>query len=272
MKKTLITLVGLLFLLGACKEPTSPVNLFINRADDFGESVSHGTYIMFHIKTVSENDEITRLECECFDSEFGVTPVFDTLFASGKSSVEYDYAYLTKSYITSENMRVKLTFTVHTLGGESFSQVVYFYVTGATLLVTYDQLIMYSGAQSAKANGIALDLVTPIIMQTEDSTRVDVYDYHAQDANPDSLSCEWRSLTGIRFVKFNDFNFPGATTKYLQDSYKAGTKYASVANLCIGDIILVGKEENAIGVFQIQAIYDEDGLDNDRYEVTFKKK
>lgn len=272
MKNTLITLVGLLFLLGACKEPISPVNLFINRADNYGEWVTHETYIMFHIKTVSENDEIARLECECFDSEFGVTPVFDTLFPSGMSIVEYDYAYLTKAYITNENMRVKLTFTVHTLGGEKFSQVAYFYVIGTTLLVTYDQLIMYSGAQSAKANGIALDLVSPIIIQTEDSTRVDVYDYHAQGANPDSLSCEWRSLTGVRFVKYNDFNFSGATTKYLQESYKAGTKYSSVANLRNGDIILVGKGETAIGVFQIHAIYDEDGVDNDRYEVTFKKK
>jgi hypothetical protein len=52
----------------------------------------------------------------------------------------------------------------------------------------------------------------------------------------------------------------------------AGNKYSSLGNISTGDIILVGRGNNAIGVFQIQAIHDEEGFENDRYELTFKKK
>ena len=86
------------------------------------------------------------------------------------------------------------------------------------------------------------------------------------------LSRQWRSQSGLQFVRYNDFNFPAATVKYLHDSYLAGNKFSSVSNLNTGDIILVGRGNEAIGVFQIQNIYDEEGYENDRYELTFKKK
>ena len=169
-------------------------------------------------------------------------------------------------------MDVKLSFTVHTSGGDQLTQVIHYRVKGNVLLVPYENIILYSGEQSAKPNGLSLEWVNPIITQTTDSTMVDIYDYRSEDATPGMLSHEWRSRTGIKFVRYNDFNFPAATVKYLQDSYLAGIKYSSLGNLTTGDIILVGRDNNAIGVFQIQAIYDEEGYENDRYELTFKKK
>ncbi len=272
MKKALILLTGLLLLFSACQEKVSPVNLFITRADDYGNEVSHSMNILFHIHAYSNSTPITRLECTSFDSENGIEPVFDTLFASNTMDIEYDYAHYTKYYTTSENMDVKLSFTVYTSGGDQLTQVIHYRVKGNVLLVSYENIILYSGEQSAKPNGLSLEWVNPIIAQTADSTKVDIYDYRPIDATPGELSHEWRSLTGISFVRYNDFNFPAATVKYLQDSYLAGNKYSSLGNINIGDIILVGKDNNAIGVFQIQAIYDEEGYENDRYELTFKKK
>ncbi len=271
MKKALILITGLLLLFSACQEKTSPVNLFITRADDYGNEVSHSMYILFHIHAFSADDQITRLECSSFDSENGVEQVFDTLFANTKD-VEYDYAHYTKYYTTSENMDVKLSFTVHTSGGDQLTQVIHYRVKGNVLLVPYENIILYSGEQSTKPNGLSLEWVSPIITQTADSTKIDIYDYRPEDASPDVLSHEWRSRTGIKFVRYNDFNFPAATVKYLQDSYLAGNKYSSLGNISTGDIILVGRGNNAIGVFQIQAIHDEEGFENDRYELTFKKK
>ena len=272
MKKALILFTGLLLLFSACQEKVSPVNLFITRADDYGNNVSHSMNILFHIHAYSNSTPITRLECTSFDSENGIEPVFDTLFASNPMDVEYDYAHYTKYYTTSENMDVKLSFTVYTSGGDQLTQVIHYRVKGNVLLVPYENIVLYSGEQSAKPNGLSLEWVSPIIAQTADSTKVDIYDYRPIDATPDELFHEWRSRTGIKFVRYNDFNFPAATVKYLQDSYLAGNKYSSLGNLNIGDIILVGRDNNAIGVFQIHAIYDEEGYENDRYELTFKKK
>ena len=271
MKKTLILITGLLLLFSACEEKVSPVNLFVTRADDFGNEVSHSMYIQFHIHAFSSDDLINRLECSSFDSENGIEQVFDTIFAGTKDFV-YDYDHYTKYYTTCENMDVKLSFTVYTLGGDQLTQVIHYRVKGNVLLVPYENIILYSGEQNTKPNGLSLEWVTPIITQTTDSTAVDIYDYRPTNATPDVLSHEWRSLTGLKFVRYNDFNFPAATIKYLQDSYLAGVKYSSIGDLNTGDIILVGKENTAIGVFQIQTIHDVEGYENDRYELTFKKK
>ncbi len=271
MKKVLPIILGVLMLFSACKEKTSPVNLFITRADEYGNEVSHSMYILFHIHAYSTDDQITRLECTSFDSENGTELVFDTLFSNTKE-IEYDYAHFTKYYTTSEYMDVKLSFTVYTAGGDQLTQSVHYFVKGNVLLVPFEGIILYSGEQSQKPNGLSLEWVTPIISQTADSASIDIYDYRAQNSVPDELSREWRSATSVKFVRYNDFNFPAATIKYLQDSYLAGNKYTSVSDLSVGDIILVGRDNNAIGVFQIQAIYDEEGCENDRYELTFKKK
>ena len=144
-------------------------------------------------------------------------------------------------------------------------------VVGNVLLVPYEDLIMYSSC-SEKGNGLSLQWVEPVIIQSADSTTIDVYDYHQPDTDPDLLSREWRSMTGLRFVRYNDFNFSAATIKYLQDAYLAGNGYSSITNLQVGDIILVGRGIDAIGVFLVQQIYDEEGIDNDRYVLSFKKK
>lgn len=272
MRKTLY-FIGFLLLLSSCvKENVSPVNLFITRSDEYGDSVSHSQYILFHIKAISNTKPISHLKCTSFDSENGIDLVFDTIFADGPMKVEYDYPLFTKYYTTTENMEVKLSFTVYTTEDETMTQVVYYHVVGNVLLTPYENIILYSGALSDKKNGLSLEWVTPIIVQTADSTETDIYDFHSLDLSPDILSREWRSKTGISFVRFNDFNFPAATIKYLQDSYLAGNKFSSISNLTNGDIVLVGRDNTAIGVFQIQAIYDEEGVENDRYELTFKKR
>lgn len=270
MKKTLLLIICSLLLFSACKEKVSPVNLFVTRADDYGQEVSHSMYILFHIHAISNEGQIKRLECTSFDSEYGVEQVFDTLFA-GTREIEYDYAHFTKYYTSSERMEVKLSFTVYTTEGDQLTQTMRYIVKGNVPLVSYEDIILHSGAQAIEPNGLSFDWVTPIISQTEDSTKVDIYDYRPEGADPNTLSREWRSRTAISFVRYNDFNFPAATIKYLQDSYLAGNKYSSVGNLTTGDIILVGRENTAIGVFQIQAIYDEEGIENDRYILTFKK-
>lgn len=253
----------------SCQKPSSPVNLFITRADDYGDVVSGNQYILFHIKTYSEADMVKRVECKSFDAENGIQNIFDTLINAKQA--EFEWPIMTQYFTTAENMKVKYTFTAYTSKGESISQVAYIKVIGNVPLVPYENIIMYSEC-SEKTNGLSLEWVTPIIVQTADTTTIDVYDYHDPMTEPSVLSCQWRSMTGLKFVRYNDFNFPAATVKYLHDAYLAGNKYSSINNLAIGDIILVGRDNDAIGVFQIQNIYDEEGIENDRYELTFKKK
>ena len=266
---TLLTLaISLMLAATSCEPEVSTVNLFVNRADDY-TTVSPEQYILFHVKAYSEHSMVHRIECKSFDSENGVLPVFDTVVSAKQA--EFDYAVWTRTYTTSENMDVKYTFTAYAPDGSSTTFVLHVRVVGNVLLVPYEDLIMYSSC-SEKGNGLSLQWVEPVIIQSADSTTIDVYDYHQPDTDPDLLSREWRSMTGLRFVRYNDFNFSAATIKYLQDAYLAGNGYSSITNLQVGDIILVGRGIDAIGVFLVQQIYDEEGIDNDRYVLSFKKK
>lgn len=264
----LITAVGLMLATASCEPEVSTVNLFVNRADDY-TTVSPEQYILFHVKAFSEHSLVHRIECRSFDSENGILPVFDTVVSA--KQVEFDYPVWTKTYTTSENMDVKYTFTAYAPDGSSTSYVLHVQVVGNVLLVPYEDLIMYSSS-TIKNNGLSLKWVKPVIIQSADTTSIDVYDYHQPDADPELLCREWRSMTGLKFIRYNDFNFPAATVKYLQDAYLAGTAYTSISDLHVGDIILVGRNNEAVGVFLIQQIYDEEGFENDRYVLTFKKK
>lgn len=271
MKRTLLLVItALCLLLGtfSCEQEVSTVNLFVNRADEY-TTVSPEQYILFHIRAYSEHDLIQHIECKSFDSENGIQQVFDTVVNAKQA--EFDYAVWTQTYSTSESMDVKYTFTAYTPDGSSTIFVLHVRVVGNVLLVPYENLIMYSSC-TEKSNGLSLEWVTPVIIQSADTATIDVYDYHRPDSDPDVLSREWRSMTGLRFIRYNDFNFPAATIKYLQDAYSAGNAYTSVSDLQVGDIILVGRDNNAIGVFLIQQIYDEAGVENDRYLLSFKKK
>lgn len=256
-------------LLSSCRQPTSPVNLFITRADDYGNVVSGEQFILYHVKAYSESNMISRIDCKSFDAENGIQTVFDTLINAKEA--EFDCPVFTHYFTTAEEMKVKYTFTAYASNGESISQVAYIQVIGNVPLVPYENILMYSGC-TEKTNGLSLQWVTPVIVQTADTATIDVYDYHDPLSDSAVLSRQWRSQSGLQFVRYNDFNFPAATVKYLHDSYLAGNKFSSVSNLNTGDIILVGRGNEAIGVFQIQNIYDEEGYENDRYELTFKKK
>ncbi len=263
-----ITALALSLLWCSCQQEPSTVNLFVDRADSYA-TVSPEQYILFHVRAYSENDFVKRITCQSFDAENGILPVFDTVVNT--KQIEFDLPVWTRTYSTSENMDVKYTFTATASTGVTTTYVRHVTVSGVVPLVPYENIILYSSC-SDKANGLSLKWVTPVILQSADTTTVDVYDYHQPTTDSTVLSREWRSMTGLKFVRYNDFNFPAATIKYLHDAYLAGNKYSSVSNLNIGDIILVGRDNTAIGVFQIQNIIDEDGFENDRYELTFKKK
>lgn len=269
MKRISLIFLVVAFIATSCHKPSSPINLFITRADDYGDVVSGEQYILFHIKAYSESDIVSRVECNSFDAENGIQKVFDTIINAKQA--EFDQPIWTQYFITAENMKVKYTFTAYTSKGENISQVTYIKVIGNVPLVPYENIIMYSGC-TEKPNGLCLQWVTPVISQIDDTTTIDVYDYHEPTTDPSVLSRQWRSKTGIQFVRYNDFNFPAATVKYLNDSFLAGNKYASINELKAGDVILVGRNNKAIGVFQIQNVYDEEGFENDRYELTFKKR
>ena len=115
MKIRHILLLCMALMLASCHEKPSPVNLFISRADNYGNPVSGNQYILFHVKAFSDADIVSRIECKSFDSENGIEIILDTLINT--KSVEFDYPIFTKYYTTSEFMEVKLSYPAYASNG-----------------------------------------------------------------------------------------------------------------------------------------------------------
>lgn len=269
MRKILFTIFSVVILFTSCTKESSPVNILVSR---YGEDtiVQAGSLVSFHIRTFSEKSTVKKVSVSSLESENGTLHLWDTLLDI--KAAEFDYVYKAPFYTQNEETKVQLTFTATSNEGEETKMTVSIIVSKGGALTAYDGVIMYS-ALSSDRNGFNLSMAQTLYTATADSTNVDIYDYFNPD-NTDStmLGCEWRSKTGVLFVRYNDFNFTGATISSLHYAYEAGAKYTSIPNLQTGDIILVGRGANEIGAIQITAIYDDEGTVSDRYIFNFKKK
>ena len=84
------------------------------------------------------------------------------------------------------------------------------------------------------------------------------------------LSREWRSMTGLMFARFNDFDFENASFTSVVNAYSTSNKTSKLTNIGNEDIILVGKEYGALGVIKVINVFDEFDNMQDRYYFVFK--
>lgn len=145
-------------------------------------------------------------------------------------------------------------------------------VVGGASLIHYDGIVMY-GARSGRPNGFSLSKAQTLLCETSDSSLIDIYDYPSIDAATTAgrLSREWRSRTGLQFARMNDFDYSGTNQLLLNNAFKASRRYTSLKDIAEGDVVLFGREDQALGVLQVLMVVDEYGNTNDRYVFNLKK-
>ena len=125
---------------------------------------------------------------------------------------------------------------------------------------------MYASYKNEK-NGFSIFRNEVVDCETSDSTYIDIYDYSVDSTLV--LSREWRTLTGIMFARFNDFDFENATVSSVYNAYSNSNKNTKLMNINNDDIILVGKE-HALGVIKIINVFDDVDPMQDRYYFVYK--
>lgn len=110
------------------------------------------------------------------------------------------------------------------------------------------------------------------LMQSIDSSMDDEADIYVVDteATSDMLSGIWASGTGLRFCKANNFNYASATHQSVAAVYANSVTLPMVSELAIDDIIFVGSDNEAVAIIRIVNIYDVEGVENDRYDISIK--
>ncbi|MFT7085965.1 MAG: hypothetical protein ACJAV5_001687 [Vicingaceae bacterium] len=115
----------------------------------------------------------------------------------------------------------------------------------------------------------AYDLLTGNPKYSSDTTA------HIQDFTPanvsDSLGKTWTSpVPGIKFVKFNSFNYANATDVRVRTAFDTGVKNDTIRSLKADDILLTKIENNYIAI-KLIFVTDLNGNANDKYIFSIKR-
>ncbi len=258
----LLSILAMLTVSGCSEDDADKVILLVDCSDYEPES---GQTIYFDINTfTTDGARITNVDIESFDSEnssrFLVSIPADT------EEFQYRYEYVVPAF-HSNNMGVELTFTSHSSSDGIQTVTRKINVSAERVLAELTGIDIHSPA-SGLPDGFSLTTMQPLLTGTSDESEIDIYIPAGQDQN--ELARIFRTMTDVRFSRANNFNYASATAGSVSDAYTSSTVYNYVGNLETGDIILVGRGSEAVGVIKVAGIYDNAGSDEDRISFNIK--
>jgi hypothetical protein len=189
------------------------------------------------------------------------------LSISGKDFyLQYEYMVPDLSYTTS----IFLEFELFDASNEKVSNFRVIEVTPSSVYLTETAgHEMFSG-NSGKQNAYNLLTGTPIYLHLSDSSDIHI----ADTTDSQTMINRWISPAGIKFVKFNGFDYANCTNLSAKAAYSTGLKN-DFTNVSKGDIYIT-KIMNQVSkeiypVIKIVDIIDEPGSESDRYVFNIKK-
>jgi hypothetical protein len=200
------------------------------------------------------------------EGEYSVIAL-DTALTGKKFFFRYEYGV--PDLMESKN--IILEFTLSDSGGNIATNAKVLEVKSvATYLTETAGHEMYS-ASSQKQDAYNLLSGLPLFSHLADS----VYMHIADKSESSVLSRKWESPAGVKFVRFNGFDYANCTNLSIRNGFNAGTKIDFVDNLSAGDIILVGINSSDLTkkyvAVKIANIIDNSGSETDRYIFSLKK-
>lgn len=131
-------------------------------------------------------------------------------------------------------------------------------------------LILYSKF-SGNQNACNLLTGTMLYQHLYDSSILHI----ADTSNNETLLNRWVSPAGLKFVKFNDFDYAKCTNISAKAAFNGGAAKELINNLSVGDIYITKIRthdlKDVYPVIQIVDIFDMAGSESDRYVFNLKK-
>lgn len=230
-------------------------------------TVAEGGNIQFGIETWSIHGSLSSIGITSFDEENGLTELHSESGLPDRYSGNYIY---TAPETDRESLNVDITFHVDDVAGYSKETTVRITVNATDIsLPEYSAISIYSPF-SGKDDGFNIAEHSTLSSSVASEDRIDIYMYAGPESGTDSFSPEWRTMTDIKFVRANSFDYPGATASSLSAFYRGSVKTDNVAAISNDDIIIVGRGDTALGVFKVIGVFDAAGSADDRMIVHFK--
>ncbi len=235
----------------------SPVSLEISAAP--------GSLIEFNVSVQKGTNAVRNVTIMQKPLGGFTTTIKDT---SITSSGQFFYVYT----VPANPSEVLLIFSVFDEEGNSNALLRNVVINNGTLLTETTGYELYSPYTTGQVNAFNLANLTPLQLQTNpDSALVDLTEFDPTDDGETSSTLT--SLSGIKFVRNNSFNYSAATSLTAQASYTSSTPLQLISNIQNSDILIAEYDttEHKYAVIKITAINNSSGSAQDKYSFNVKK-
>jgi hypothetical protein len=236
----------------------SPDNLFISTQPLKVVSIS---------VTCSSPNTLQKLKVISHKDDSFSKQELDTIISGKKFSMNFEYQVPEQT----DSVSIILEFILVDSKGDSYNNMRVLQVGVPSKYLTESAGHELFSKKSGKQNAYDLIKGTPIFSALSDTSMLHIVD----TSNSTTLMRKWISKSGVRFVKFNGFDYANCTNFTIRDGFAAGLKYPFVDNLSTGDILIaqipVDKTRNTLVAVKIVDIIDSQGSDWDRYIFNIKR-
>ena len=245
------------------------------------DSVVGGSHYLFKIEAHATKGSLAELNISSYDPVQGLKDLAKVPLSGTKYLYEYDYvAPILADSVTEVQLRVQ----IKNSEGETWNATKYLKVfTSDYRLKEITGLVIYEKPTVTHPNALNLmgggaqTIVTTI--EEKDSIK-NVVAYLDPDAG-DAMSRAFYTLSqeknyNIYMAKMSNFDYAGATYKSVRSAFQnAADLGRSVSNLQENDIVIVGLIDGSsirtpLAAIRIVRIFDNEGKDDDRYEINVK--
>jgi hypothetical protein len=197
----------------------------------------------------------------------GITTTLKDTIVSGRES-DFYFVYI----IPEGETLLLLSFTIYDNEGYSATIARTINVEAAGYLTETTGYELYSPWNFGGNDGFNIASLSSIQLDAGgDSSIVDLTEF--DDLDDSTPSNVLSSLSGIKFVRNNAFNYPQATSQSAENTYTSSTPVQLVTNVAVNDILITEYDtiQHKYAVIKITGVMDDAGVALDRYIFNLKK-
>ena len=248
MKRFLIAIVAGIALVSCSERDASDILVFVKQ---YADTVNAGAKVDFLVNAFTIHDKVVRVTFASFDETYGAQ---DLGFVEPNVVNWTDHFYYDAPFLVKDTATVRIKFIAEDNLGNSVTEESRLVVISKDRpLEDHSGLTVHSAAYGS-SDGFCLRTRQVISSGTADDSEKDIL-----LADDGSVS----TATNAVFSLVPAFDYPSATRRSVEDTFKALTKSVSLPALKVDDVFLVGRKDlesgtmTAWGVFKVMAAYEE---------------
>lgn len=240
-------LLGMLFV--GCNEyekDLSDIAIMITPNKTEKIELASGDKVKYSLDFYTTHESISRFSVVSFDAQYGETVLIDSL--CNQSIKKFDFVYAAPM-IDRDSLIVELNFYAwDNLGNQCMVERSVVVKSKMVLLPEKSGIVLWRG-ETGRPDALCFADPSKVFHKNNkaDSLSVDMF----IDADEEFGCVNLESETNAKFVRYNNFDYAAASVSSIAAVYKSSQKSASVSDLQINDIVLVGHDEKAQGAFRV---------------------